>query len=177
MDPPTVRGIFLSKTKKMNKQEYQFDYEVYQSIDELSEEDKWLLDEAREATQHAYAPYSRFLVGAVARLSNGEIVRGSNQENASFPAGMCAEQVVMASISSQYPKTPIDTLAISYNNTNGESNHPITPCGICRQAMQEYKEKTKQSIRLILGGMHGKVFIIPDAGMLLPLSFTSKDMQ
>ncbi len=177
MDPPTVRGIFLSKYKKMNKQEYQFDYEVYQSIDELSEEDKWLLDEAREATQHAYAPYSRFLVGAVARLSNGEIVSGSNQENASFPAGMCAEQVVMASISSQYPKTPIDTLAISYNNTNGESNHPITPCGICRQAMQEYKEKTKQSIRLILGGMHGKVFIIPDAGMLLPLSFTSKDMQ
>jgi cytidine deaminase len=161
----------------MNKQEYQFDYEVYQSIDELSEEDKWLLDEAREATQHAYAPYSRFLVGAVARLSNGEIVRGSNQENASFPAGLCAEQVVMASIASQYQKMPIDTLAISYNNTNGESNHPISPCGICRQAMQEYKEKTKQPIRLILGGMHGKVFIIPDAGMLLPLSFTSKDME
>lgn len=160
----------------MNKQEYQFNYEVYQSIDELPEDDKWLLDEAREATQYAYAPYSRFQVGAVAKLSNGEIVKGSNQENASFPAGLCAEQVVMASIASQYPKMPIDTLAISYNNTNGESNQPITPCGICRQVMQEYKEKTKHPIRLILGGMHGKVFIIPDAAMLLPLSFTSKDM-
>jgi cytidine deaminase len=187
MDPPTCSGDFLShtinptlknlKNSTMIKQDYHFAYEIYESIDDLTEEDKWLLDEAREVTQHAYAPYSRFQVGAVAKLSNGEIVAGSNQENASFPAGLCAERVVLASVSSLYPKMPIETIAISYNNNNGESNHPISPCGICRQALQEFKEKTKVPVRLILGGMHGKVYIIPDAGMLLPLSFTSEDLQ
>ncbi len=160
----------------MNKQEYHFDYEVYESIDDLPEEDKWLLDEAREVTQHAYAPYSRFQVGAVAKLVNGEIVAGSNQENASFPAGLCAERVVLASVSSLYPKLPIETMAISYFNNNGESNHPISPCGICRQALQEFSSKTNTDIRLILGGMHGKVFVIPNSNMLLPLSFTGKDL-
>ncbi|MBS4066168.1 MAG: cytidine deaminase [Chitinophagaceae bacterium] len=161
----------------MTKQGYHFDYEIYESIDELTEDDKWLLDEAREVTQHAYAPYSRFQVGAVALLSNGEIIAGSNQENASFPAGLCAERVVLASCSSLYPKVPIKTMAISYFNNNGESNHPISPCGICRQALQEFTEKTNTHIRLILGGMNGKVFIIPEASMMLPLSFTSKDLQ
>lgn len=161
----------------MKKQEYHFSYEVYDSIDQLSEEDKWLLDEAREVTQYAYAPYSRFQVGAVAKLSNGEIVAGSNQENASFPAGLCAERVVLASVSSLYPKVPIDTIAISYFNNNGESDHPISPCGICRQALQEFQSKTGKRIRLILGGMHGKVFIIPDATDLLPLSFTAEDLK
>ncbi len=161
----------------MNKQDYHFDYEVYESIDDLTEDDKWLLDEAREVTQHAYAPYSGFKVGAVAKLSNNEIVAGSNQENASFPVGLCAERVVLASISSLYPKVPIETIAISYFNGNGESNHPISPCGICRQVLQEFSEKTKVPIRLILGGMSGKVFIIPNASMLLPLSFTSTDLQ
>ena len=84
----------------MNKKAYEFEYEVYESIDDLTEEDKWLLDEAREVTQHAYAPYSRFQVGAVAKLNNGEVIAGSNQENASFPAGLCAERVVLASVSS-----------------------------------------------------------------------------
>jgi cytidine deaminase len=161
----------------MKKQDSHFDYEVYSSIDELSENDKWLLDEARETTQLAYAPYSMFQVGAVAKLNNGELVKGTNQENASYPAGLCAERVLMAAVSSLYPKAAIETIAISYFNHNGESNHPITPCGICRQSLQEFKEKTNHPIRLILGGMTGKVFIIPDAGMLLPLSFTGKDMQ
>ena len=161
----------------MKKQDYHFNYEVFDSIDELSEDDKWLLDEAREVTQHAYAPYSRFQVAAVAKLSNGEIISGTNQENASFPAGICAERVVLAIISSLYPKLPIESMAISYFNHNGESNHPISPCGICRQALQEYKEKMKAPVRLILGGMHGKVYIIEDASLLLPLSFTSHDMQ
>jgi len=72
---------------------------------------------------------------------------------------------------------PIETIAISYFNNNGESNHPISPCGICRQALQEFQSKTSKSIRLILGGMHGKVYIIPDASALLPLSFTSTDLK
>ncbi len=88
----------------MKKDEYTFSFEVYDSIEELSEEDAWLLNEAREVTENAYAPYSHFQVGAVAKLANGEIVAGSNQENASFPVGLCAERVLLASASSLYPK-------------------------------------------------------------------------
>jgi cytidine deaminase len=160
----------------MNKQEYQFKFEVYDSIGELPEEDAWLLNEAREVTQHAYAPYSHFQVGAIARLENGEIVAGSNQENASFPVGLCAERVLLASAASLFPKVPINTLAISYHNDNGESNHPISPCGICRQSLVEYQTRVKHPIRLILGGMEGKVYVIDNADMLLPLSFTADDL-
>jgi cytidine deaminase len=157
--------------------EYKFTYEVYDSIEELSEEDAWLLNEAREVTQHAYAPYSHFQVGAIARLANGEIVAGSNQENASFPVGLCAERVLLASASSLYPKIPIESIAVSYQSANGPSDHPITPCGICRQALQEFEIRLKHPIRLILGGMEGKVFVIPHASVLLPLGFTSDELK
>ncbi len=161
----------------MNKQEYQFKFEVYDSIDDLTEEDAWLLREARKVTQHAYAPYSHFQVGAIARLDNNEIVAGSNQENASFPVGLCAERVLLASAASLFPKIPIKTIAISYHNHKGESKHPISPCGICRQSLLEYESRVKHPIRLVLGGLEGKVYIIERAGMLLPLSFTAEDLS
>src|SRR6185503_18185736 len=144
----------------MKKDEYSFSFEVYESIDELSEQDAWLLNEAREVTEHAYAPYSHFHVGAVAKLSNGEIVAGSNQENASFPVGLCAERVLLGSASSLYPKVPILSLAVSYQAGSGASDHPISPCGICRQSLQEYEMRVKHPIRLILGGMEGKIYVI-----------------
>src|SRR5215831_778375 len=100
----------------MIRNEYRFEYEIYESIDELTEEDAWLLSEAREVTSHAYAPYSNFHVGAVAKLANGEILAGSNQENASFPVGLCAERVLLASVSSLYPRVPVETIAISYRS-------------------------------------------------------------
>lgn len=160
----------------MNKATCEFTYEVYNSIEDLTEEDAWMLKKAREVTQHAYAPYSHFHVGAVAKLANGEIVTGSNQENASFPAGLCAERVLMASASSLYPKVPISVIAISYNSKQIKSDHPVAPCGICRQSLQEFEERMKHPIRLILGGMTGKVFIIPKASSLLPLAFTSGEL-
>jgi cytidine deaminase len=161
----------------MRKEKYSFEFEVYSSIEKLTEEDAWLLAEAREVTKLAYAPYSNFQVGAVARLANGEIVAGSNQENASFPVGLCAERVLLASASSLYPKIPVHTMAISYHNENGDSDHPISPCGMCRQSLQEYQVRVKHPIKLILGGMKGKVYIIENANELLPLSFTSNDLQ
>jgi cytidine deaminase len=161
----------------MSKVEYNFSYEVYDSIDQLTDEDAWLLQEARDVSQHAYAPYSNFQVGAVAKLVNGEIVAGSNQENASFPVGLCAERVLLASASSLYPKIPVESIAVSYRSALVESDHPITPCGICRQSLQEYEQRVQRPIRLILGGMEGKIFVIPRASMLLPLSFTSDDMK
>ena len=83
---------------------------------------------------------------------------------------------MLASAASLFPKVPINTLAISYHNDNGESNHPISPCGICRQSLVEYQTRVKHPIRLILGGMEGKVYVIDNADMLLPLSFTADDL-
>lgn len=161
----------------MQKEDYSFKFEVYESMDELTEQDALLLDKARKATQHAYAPYSHFRVGAIAQLNNDEIVAGSNQENASFPLGLCAERVLLASAASLFPEVPIKAIAISYDNENGESNHPISPCGICRQSLFEYEAKLKQPIKVILGGLQGKVFIIERAAMLLPLSFSAEELN
>lgn len=161
----------------MNKAEYQFSYEVYESADALPATDAGLVKEARKVTAAAYAPYSRFNVGAVARLSNGETVTGTNQENASYPVGLCAERVLLSAAATLYPGIPIETMAISYDNIDGESDHPISPCGLCRQSLAEYQERTRQPIRLILSGMEGKVYVIQNAGYLLPLSFGSADLK
>lgn len=160
----------------MEKLLQHFEYLVYDDITALPADDAWLLREAREVTKHAYAPYSHFQVGAVIKLVNGEIVAGSNQENASFPIGLCAERVALASAASIYPDVAIDTIAISYHNLNGDSSRPISPCGICRQALSEYEQKLDHPIRLILGGLSGKVYVIGHANDLLPLSFSSSDM-
>lgn len=161
----------------MNQQEYSFSFEVYNSIDELNETDARLVSEARKVTANAYAPYSHFNVGAIAQLKNGQTVAGSNQENAAYPVGICAERVLLSSAATLFPNVAIDTMAISYDNKNGQSNHPISPCGICRQTLIEYEERMKQPIRLILSGQVGKIFIIQKASQLLPLSFGGDDLK
>ena len=162
--------------KFMKKETLHLDYEVFDTIDELSNEDAFLLREAGEATKNSYAPYSKFRVGAVARMGNGELVSGSNQENASYPAGICAERVLLSTASSLYPGIPIKTIAVSYRSTEVKSDHPIAPCGICRQSLQEFRERVKQPIRLILGGLEGKVYIIDDASALMPFAFDGKEL-
>ena len=161
----------------MKENKFEFNYRVYNSIEELPEKDKNLLAEAREVTEHAYAPYSNFQVGAVARMENGETISGSNQENASFPVGLCAERVLLATISTLYPKMYIETIAISYKSDNVSSDHPISPCGMCRQALQEYEGRVTHPIQLILGGMTGPVYVIDTASRLLPLAFTSEELR
>lgn len=161
----------------MTEQKYEFNYKVFNSIEELPEDQRWLLNEAREVTEQAYAPYSNFKVGAIARLANGEIVAGTNQENASFPVGLCAERVLLASVSSLYPKVPIETIAISYKGEGHASDHPVSPCGICRQSLQEFESRVNHPIQLILGGMHGPVHVIDTASRLLPLAFTSSELK
>jgi len=161
----------------MNHQQTGFSFEVYDSVEGLAKTDAHLLELAKAATRNAYAPYSHFNVGAVAALQNGAFVTGTNQENASYPAGICAERVLLSSASSQYPGIAIETIAISYNNENGESNKPVSPCGICRQTLVEYEERLQHPIRLILAGMQGKVFIISKASLLLPLSFGADDLK
>lgn len=161
----------------MKEAKFEFNYDVYDGISELPEEDQWLLNEAREVTANAYAPYSKFQVGAVARMANGEIVAGSNQENASFPVGLCAERVLLASVSSLFPKVPIQKIAISYKSELQKSDHPISPCGICRQSLQEFEMRVGYPVQLILGGIEGPVYVIDSASRLLPLAFTSEELR
>lgn len=161
----------------MTKKQIQFDIEVYQSVEELTAEDAVLVKKAREITEQAYAPYSNFHVSAVAMLTNGEMLTGTNQENASYPVGICAERALLSTISSVYPDVSIETIAISYHNLNGESSRPISPCGMCRQAIAEYEVRFKKSIRLILSGMSGEIYVIAKASQILPLTFTASDMK
>lgn len=161
----------------MKESKFEFNYKVYDSIEELPEDQQWLLNEAREVTEQAYAPYSHFQVGAVARLANGEIVAGTNQENASFPVGLCAERVLLASISSLFPRVPIETVAISYKGEGHASDHPISPCGICRQSLQEFESRVSHPVQLVLGGLTGPVYVIDSASRLLPLAFTSEELR
>ncbi len=161
----------------MKKEEIKFEYKVYEDSSELSSGDEKLLQAARQVTAKAYAPYSNFLVGAVALLKNGATVSGTNQENASYPVGICAERVLLGAAAVLHTDVPIETLAVSYHNQNGESDKPISPCGMCRQALCEYEDRTGHPIRIILSGASGKVFVLETVSQLLPFSFGSKDLE
>lgn len=161
----------------MTKETYNFEYEVYDSASELPDADRMLLEEARDVTKKAYAPYSHFHVGAVALLKNGQKVSGTNQENAAYPVGICAERVLLSNASMLHTDIPIETMAISYHNHNGDSNKPVSPCGMCRQSLAEYEERLGSPIRLILSGMEGKVLILKKSTQLLPFSFGGEDMK
>lgn len=152
-------------------------YEEYESAEQLSAADRQLLELARRATADAYAPYSGFQVGAAARLMNGEMIKGSNQENASFPAGICAERVLTSSVSSMFPGVTIEVMAVSYHQDGRVTDSPVAPCGICRQTLQELESRSGRPIRLILGGMSGRVIILPGTSALLPFAFSGADMK
>lgn len=161
----------------MAQKQHQFQYEWLPDAGALSGSDAALLEAARAVTQQAYAPYSNFLVGAAARMQNGELVKGSNQENASYPVGICAERVLLGNAATLFPGMPIDTMAISYLAPQGASEQPISPCGMCRQALLEFENRTRQPIRLILAGQSGPVLIMETAAVLLPFAFTGKELK
>jgi cytidine deaminase len=142
----------------------------------LKKEDAELLARARTITKQAYAPYSNFFVGAAAKLSNDKIVLGTNQENASYPVGICAERVLLGSAATLYPGVSIDTMAISYDSKEVKSDHPISPCGMCRQSLLEYETRTEKPIRLILAGQEGKIYVVKTIKFLLPFAFTSEEL-
>jgi cytidine deaminase len=161
----------------MQQHQFQLHFDEYEDSSSLNQQDAALLEAARDAISLSYAPYSKFQVGAAALLSNGVTLKGSNQENASFPAGLCAERVLLSICSSLYPRIPVMAMAISYNNQLGASNRPISPCGVCRQSLSEYETLVNHPIRLLLGGITGKVLVIEKATDLLPLAFSSADMK
>jgi cytidine deaminase len=168
---------YLNRSSKLKTQQIQINFEVYTGVSELNGTDGELFAKAIAATKDAYAPYSNFKVAAVARLNNGEILSATNQENASYPVGICAERSLLSVTAALQKDVPIESMAITYHNQNGESLYPISPCGMCRQALVEYEERTHQNIRLILGGSSGEIYVMPSAKALLPLSFKKEDLS
>ena len=161
----------------MKESSIQIPFQIFPDSSSLGSEDAILLEAARKSTSDAYAPYSKFRVGAAVRMFNGQIVMGSNQENASFPAGICAERVVLSAASAVYPGVAISSLALSYVNESEGADKPISPCGICRQTLAEYEQRFNQPIRLILGGKSGEIYIINRATDLLPFAFSKLDLN
>ena len=149
----------------------------YENLEELSKDDRDLLVEAKASMNKAYAPYSHFHVGAAIMLENGIILRGNNQENASYPIGLCAERVAIFAAGANYPNVKIKAMAITANSDHFHVNKPITPCGACRQAIAEYEHRYQQDIRLIMTGEAGKVLIAENVSNLLPYQFTADDLQ
>jgi cytidine deaminase len=159
------------------QKEFRVRYEEYESAQELPAADAALLALAQKTTADAYAPYSRFRVGAAARLVNGEVITGTNQENASYPAGICAERTLLSVAGSLFPNVAIETLAVSYHSERGNSDRPISPCGICRQSLQEFEQRTGRVMRIILAGQTGKVNVLEGSETLLPFAFTNDELK
>lgn len=147
------------------------------SYDELSDADKAVVDAARAATANSYAVYSNFSVGAAVRLGNGTVVSGSNQENAAYPSGLCAERTTLFWANSQYPKEPVEVLAIAARSAQGELEFPITPCGACRQVMLETEKRFGNKMKIILYGTRQCYVIDDGVRVLMPLSFDSDSLE
>jgi cytidine deaminase len=155
------------------KKELKFEttYISYDSIDDTPQNYKELINEARQALKSSYAPYSNFNVGAALLLNNGKIIHGSNQENASYPIGFCAERTALSAAVSIAPNEKIKSIAITCSCAHNPVTQPGAPCGICRQTIFEAETKHRQDIEIILTGETGQVFIFKTIKDLLPLHF------
>ncbi len=156
----------------MDQKRIDITYTEFHSVDEMIPEDRELVAEAIEAMSGAYAPYSHFHVGAAVRLSNGQIVRGANQENAAFPSGLCAERTAMFAASSRYPDKDMLSIAIAGGVLGKLGKAPATPCGACRQVMAQYQAKSGKpmSVIMVADGLIWKFDRVDD---ILPLIFNS----
>lgn len=154
----------------MKKMNYQFEYLKYDNLSELDDERKNLIKKSAEIAKKAYVPYSGFHVGAAVLLDNGEIIVGNNQENASYPVGICAERTLLSYVHANFPDNKKLILAISVLDTDKD----VSPCGLCRQSILEYENLQSQLIEIILHNPTGSVIILPSASSLLPLHFGSE---
>lgn len=157
---------------------FEFEYTVTDDVNNLSEGERKLIQAAFDAAKElAYAPYSDFKVGAAVWLENGAIVKGSNQENAAFPASICAERVALGAVSVLHPGEKILMIAIAYQKDNiseAMAHTVLSPCGTCRQSIAEYIARQQQPIALLLCSATGPVYKIDNAMHLLPFSFGSE---
>ncbi len=153
------------------KKQISLEFDEFSSKDELDQQGRALVESAEEACSLAYAPYSKFYVGAVAQLEDGTVVVGSNKENASFPAGTCAERNVLNYISDHYPGVKISRLAIVATADGFEMSGTLAPCGICRQVICEVEKLQSTPIEILMSSTSGKVVRVSQATDLLPFHF------
>ena len=144
--------------------------------EELSEEQRAVVSIAKEQTKHSYCPYSHFHVGAAAKLANGVIIRGSNQENAAYPSGLCAERTALFAAGAQYPDEPVTMLAIACFTDGHFTAEPGAPCGACRQVMLETEHRYGGKMEVLLFG-ENETFVFDSAADLLPLIFVSENLK
>lgn len=164
-------------TLPMKKVSSEINYDLFDSISELPETDQHLLNMAIEASESAYAPYSNFHVGAAVLMENGEIVKGSNQENAAYPSGLCAERVAVFAAGAHFPGVKIKAIAITARFNDLKELLSVSPCGDCRQVMAEYEHRYHANIRLIMTAEKGKVMVIHNIKTLLPLMFNAENLK
>lgn len=159
----------------MNIIEITTEVKVFGKPSELSKEEQSLLEKAKEALQQAYAPYSKFRVGAALLLDDGKIITGSNQENASSPVGLCAERVALANKAANFPAQKIKAVAVSVEHERASS--PASPCGMCRQALLEAETRQQSPVKLFMKGPSDEVYEIDSVKQLLPLPFSADNLK
>lgn len=155
----------------MSKKKIITEFTIYKSISELPDLHKKLMFQAQEARKKAYAPYSNFLVGAAILLENHIVVSGNNQENSSFPSGLCAERTAIYAAGANYPEQKILQIAIAAGPQAKQNLQPVPPCGACRQAIAEYEQKQKVPIGVYFMGTEGEIYYVESLLHLLPLAF------
>ena len=149
---------------------------VFESFEELSQSEKDFMNQAIEIRKKAYAPYSKFQVGAAIVLDNGVVLQGSNQENAAYPSGLCAERVVIFYAGANYPDNKIVKLFISATPSDRDSENPIPPCGSCRQSIAEYEIKQDLPIETYFMGAKGAIYKSDSLKNLLPFMFDKSNL-
>jgi cytidine deaminase len=155
----------------VNQESIQINYKSFNSIEELSPEYRKLWESALEARTFSHSPYSNFTVGAAIELEDGEIITGTNQENASFPAGLCAERTAMYRAGIQAPNKKFKRIAISASRRDSEQLASAPPCGGCRQVMLEFEKRHQQSFEILFTDAKGNFVLIDQASDLFPFSF------
>lgn len=150
---------------------------IVEHLEDLDSESKYLAHKAKDVLNDAYAPYSKFHVAAAALLEDGSVVTGTNQENASYPLGMCAERVALYAVASQYPDKKVTKMAIVARKKTGKELHPATSCGGCRQVMLEFEIKQKRPMEVIMLNSSHHWVKAPSAQSLLPFSFTKELLE
>lgn len=152
----------------MKTHSFTVDFTAYDSTDQLDEGLKAQITKTETHLSHAYAPYSEFSVSAMCVMEDGVEVMGTNQENAAYPSGLCAERVAIFAAKSQFPDKNVAKIVIA---TAKGSNEPVTPCGACRQVIMEYEQKQQSPIQLVLKAAQNKVWIFKSMSDLLPFAF------
>jgi len=169
-----IDGLMIIKMKLLD---LKISFEQYDNIDELNERDRTLCTLSEKALKTSYSPYSRFRVGTAIRLTSGETVLGSNQENLAYPSGLCAERVALFSIGATYPDAVIESMAITAQTDAFDILKPVTSCGGCLQVMAEFERKQSTPIEVIFYCLNGIILKVPSVKSLLPFAFVEDRLE